>query len=159
MSNASPPLGLAPWTDLAVRSGEMMTDAAQVIGLRSWRMMMSASAPTQADQTEMILMGQEKLDAACEMVMAMSAPAMRLGASTSAAWLDRWFAMTAASLAVMSSRTPAEAMDNQIALGQATIGQPLPGHDLPDGGAEIATAGLDVLHRRTRANALRLGGN
>ena len=52
------------WTDLALKTGEMMLASAQVIGHRTGLMAAAGPKPSKRDRREFTLMGQEKIEAA-----------------------------------------------------------------------------------------------
>jgi hypothetical protein len=54
------------WTDLAVKTSEMMLASALVIGHRTARMALAGPKPSVRDRREFTLMGQEKIEAAAE---------------------------------------------------------------------------------------------
>jgi hypothetical protein len=66
------------WSDLAMKSLEMMLASAQVIGHRTGRMALAAHAPTARDQREIVLMGQEKIEAGAQSAQAMTAHMMAM---------------------------------------------------------------------------------
>ena len=66
------------WTDLALKTGEMMLASAQVIGHRTGRMAAAGPKPSARDRREFTLMGEEKIKAAAESAQAMTAQMMRM---------------------------------------------------------------------------------
>jgi len=60
------------WTDLALRTGEMLAASAQVIGHRTGRMATAGPSPSARDRKEFTRMGLEKVEAANESALAMS---------------------------------------------------------------------------------------
>ena len=68
----APALPLALWTDLALRTGEMLAASAQVISHRTGRMALAGPAPNARDRKEFTRMVAEKVAAANESAMAMS---------------------------------------------------------------------------------------
>jgi hypothetical protein len=64
-------LPLVLWTDLAMRTGEMLAASAQVIGHRTGRMARAGPAPNARDRKEFTRMGLEKVAAANESALAM----------------------------------------------------------------------------------------
>jgi len=63
---------LAQWSELALKTSEMLTASAQVIGHRTGRMITCGPVPNSEDQLEFTLMGQEKIEAAAEAAAAMA---------------------------------------------------------------------------------------
>lgn len=59
------------WTDLALRTGEMLVASAQVIGHRTGRMAKAGPSPNARDRKEFRRMGLEKVAAANESAWAM----------------------------------------------------------------------------------------
>jgi hypothetical protein len=83
-----PPAAALPfvlWTDLAMRTGEMLVASAQVIGHRTGRMATAGPSPNARDRKEFSRMGLEKVAAANESALAMgrqlAAAQMQLGLS------------------------------------------------------------------------------
>lgn len=69
-----PPAAALPfvlWTDLALRTGEMLAASAQVIGHRTGRMVRAGPSPNARDRKEFTRMGLEKVAAANESAWAM----------------------------------------------------------------------------------------
>ena len=60
------------WTDMALKTCEMMVDSAEIIGHRAGLMAVAGPIPNASDQREFALMGQEKIEAAAESARAMA---------------------------------------------------------------------------------------
>lgn len=65
------PLPFLLWTDLALRTGEMLAASAQVITHRTGRMAAAGPSPNARDRKEFTRMGLEKVEAANLSAMAM----------------------------------------------------------------------------------------
>ena len=78
----APALPLALWTDLALRTGEMLAASAQVISHRTGRMALAGPAPNARDRKEFTRMVAEKVAAANESAWAMGRQMM----GTSLVW-------------------------------------------------------------------------
>ena len=61
------------WSDLGIKTLEMMLGSAQVIAHRTGRIARAGHRPNASDQREFALMGQEKIHAAAESAQAMTA--------------------------------------------------------------------------------------
>lgn len=122
---------LAAWLPVATRLAEMSIAAPQVIAMRSAQMLYSGSLPSARDQRELYLMFGEKAEALSESMMAM--------------WLH-WLTAHQA-IAASFFRFPWQASwpwpDVRTAHGRKSLSQ-------------MVSKGIDPLHRRVTANAVRL---
>lgn len=148
----------AQWSELAMKTTEMLTAAAEVIGHRTTRMVFAGPLPDVHDQREFTLMGQEKLEAAAESAAAMTAHVMdthhRLFAST----LRHMLHGSTAMLSLASSRSAEQAAEHQARLGRAIARSAISASRLSRTPASLAQHGLGPIHARATANAKRLGG-
>ncbi len=66
------------WTNLAMKTLEMMLASAQVVGHRTGRMALAGPAPSARDRREFPSMGQEKIEAGAHSAQAMAAQMMSI---------------------------------------------------------------------------------
>ena len=148
----------ALWTDLALKTGEMLAASAQVIGVRTGRMAAAGPLPSARDQREFALMGQEKFDAACASAVAMGCQWLTVGNG----WvLQVWRDLIEAGNAMHSlvaSRTAQQSIDRQAELGRALARSAASASHFGTAGARIAHQGLKPIHATATANARRLTG-
>ncbi|SNS73406.1 hypothetical protein SAMN06265795_105224 [Noviherbaspirillum humi] len=158
--NMMSPLDTAwPWIDVGWKQGEMMLASAQVISHRLGRMVTAGVFPDARDRKEFHRMGSEKIEAAAESFMAMS---MRLIESNQSLLLLLLAQIPAAMLA---SLMPAK--QNWSGLHGPWWGMPGTqllknfsevGEHFTTSMIELAGVGLQPIHRRATANAVRLAG-
>lgn len=117
-----------PWTGLALKTGEMMIASAQVISHRTSRMAAAGTPPSERDQREFHLMGQEKIEAAAESAQAMAVGIVRLQQQMGKLAFTRMLTGTRGSRPLVTSRTV----------------------------VQIVHKGLKPIHSRAVANAKRL---
>jgi hypothetical protein len=147
------------WRDVANQTGEMMRASASVIGHRTGRMARAGVHPSPLDQREFSLMGQEKLDAASESLLAMQVhlgqTSLELGLEAlrriAAGMEDLWSLAGSTSLGELRSRH-ARLMHT---LGQSFVFDGA----LNDCGAALVAVGLEPIHARALANAKRLAAH
>ena len=145
------------WTLLASKMGQMMLASAQVIGHRTKRMAMSATAPNARDQREFTLMGQEKVMAAAESAQAMTLSMLMLGQEIHALAFKHMLTGAWASLSLASSRTPAQSAARQAKLVRDTLANSaVATSQLSTSAARLAHKGLKLIHSRATGNAKRL---
>lgn len=146
-----------PWTDLALKTGEMMLASAQVIGHRTSRMSRAGPTPNERDRREFALMGHEKIEASVESAQAIAMQLMKmnplLGAQAARQMLDSATAL----MSLAASGTVGEAMTRQAALIRAITQSAATASRLSGSTARVAQHGLKPIHARATANARRLG--
>ena len=147
---------LAIWSELAIKTGEMMVASSQVIGHRTSRMAKAGPTPNARDRKEFALMGQEKLEAAQKSSQAMMARMLgmnqRLGGRAAAQML----ATASAMMALATSRTPGQSVARQAALMRALALSASTAAQLSHTAATVAKHGLKPIHSRAVSNAKRL---
>jgi hypothetical protein len=103
------PAAFMLWTDLALRTSEMLLASAQVIGHRTGRMATAGPSPNARDRKEFTRMGLEKVAAANESALAMG---RQLTTAQMQAGLKIWtdmLRMSSAGLKPIHSRATANA--------------------------------------------------
>jgi len=144
------------WTDLALKTTEMMIASAQVIGHRTHRMRNAGAMPSLRDQREFALMGQEKVTAAIESAQAMMHAMSVNPALTVRAMKDMWTS-AAAVTSLAASCSAAEAMSRQATLFRAMVNCATSAAKLSPAVARLAHHGLKPIHLCATRNAKRLG--
>jgi hypothetical protein len=148
----------AVWTDLALRTGEMLLASGQVIGHRTKRIAAAGHSPGLRDRREFTLMGLEKLEAAGESWWAMGQHLATMNWQLVArAWQDA-MAAGMAWMAFGNSRTLPQLMQRQFDLSRSWTQAAQSAGRLSDTTARMAGKGLKPIHARATANARRLGG-
>lgn len=145
------------WNDLALSTGEMLAASAQVISHRTRRLHAAGPLPNARDRREFALMGREKLQAAqaSSQAMARELAASPLDAGVRA-WQD-WMGVAQAALALGTSRSLAEAFEQQSQLVQSATRAAASLGQAGEVGARLAQQGLGPIHAAATANARRLG--
>jgi hypothetical protein len=144
------------WTDLALKSSEMLLASGQVIGTRLGRIAGAGANPNARDRKEFALMGSEKVKAATESSLAV---ATRLQAANyqlmARAW-QQWLASAGAFTALAGSRTFGETLSRQNRLFHSLARSSRSQSQLSSDTARLAGAALGPVHRAASANARRL---
>ena len=147
---------LSIWTDLALKTGEMMVASAQVIGHRTSRMAKAGPAPNARDRKEFALMGQEKLEAARESSQAMAMRMLGMNQRLAGRAAAQMAATTAAMMALATSRTPGQSVARHAALMRTLAQSASTAAQLSHSAATVAKHGLKPIHSRAVGNAKRL---
>ena len=145
------------WTNLALKTAEMMVASAQVISHRTTRMAGAGLNPSEHDQREFTLMGQEKVEAATESARAMTERLIRMNARL---WTDASTQLLASATAMWSLATSpslAASFERQAALFDALRAPTLGAGEFAGSAARLAHSALKPIHARATANARRLG--
>ena len=145
------------WTDLAVKTGEMMLASAQVIGHRTGRMAAAGPSPSARDRREFTLMGQEKIEASTESAQAMAAQMMRTNPQLGALAVKQMLTGATAMMSLATSRTIGQSMAQQAKLVRIMTQSAVTASQLSGSTARLAQRGLKPIHSRATANAKRLG--
>jgi len=150
-------LPLAVWTDVALRTSEMLVASAQVIGHRTRRIVAAGHSPGQRDRREFVRMGFEKVEAAGESLWAMG---QQVAATHTQVWNRAWqdgIAAVTAWVAFGSSRTMPQLVERQFEVAHALARSARSVERLSDAAAHLVGQGLKPIHARATANAKRLG--
>ena len=150
-------LPLMLWSDLAMKTLEMMLASAQVIGHRAGRMARAGPAPNARDRREFALMGQEKIEAGAQSAQAMAAHMMTMSQPWGALVFRHLLRNSAAFMSLASSRTPSQLIARQAVLGRALGQSAVRMADVSRDVTKLAHRGLKPIHARATANAKRLG--
>lgn len=146
------------WTDVALRAGEMMWASTQVITHRTSRMLLAHPNYGVRDRRELVLMGQEKVDAAHASANAIGAQMVRMSLELGMLAFKQWMAAATALTSLASSRTPGQSLGQQVKfLGDTATASALVASRLSSSTAKLAHHGLKPIHSRATRNARRLG--
>ena len=145
------------WTDLAMRTGEMMLASAQVISHRTSRMSKTGPTPNARDRREFALMGHEKMEASVESAQAMAMRLMKMNPLLGAHAATQMLTSATAVMSLAASRTAGEAMKRQAAVIRTITQSAGAASRLSGSTARVGQGGLKPLHARATANARRLG--
>ncbi|AMM24733.1 polyhydroxyalkanoate granule-associated phasin [Variovorax sp. PAMC 28711] len=147
---------LMVWTDVALKTGEMLVSSGSVIQARTQRMAAAGLTPSATDLAEFQLMGQEKLDAANESNAAL---AHELGTRQVALMghaVQHWIGSVSAFFALVVATTPAEAIERHGEfISAATRSAAVVSH-ISSAGAHVAHSALKPIHAKATSNARRL---
>lgn len=144
------------WTDLAMKTTEMLVSSGQVIGSRVDQIVRAGANPSPRDMREIALMGSEKVKAATESGLAVATRLQSTNYQLMARAWQQWFASLGAMNALVTSRSFGEALSRQNklfnALSRSGRTQALISSDT----ARLASAALKPVHSASTANARRL---
>ncbi|MEJ8857182.1 polyhydroxyalkanoate granule-associated phasin [Variovorax robiniae] len=144
------------WTDVALKTGEMLVSSGSVIQMRTSRMAMHGLQPSPADMREIHLMSEEKLAAATESGTAI----VNQLHTTSYALVNRavqqWFESHGALWSLATSFTPAQLLTRSQALLDASTRLVHTWSQLSSASARIAQRALKPIHAKATSNARRL---
>jgi len=146
----------AAWSSLALTGSEMLVASAEVITRRVHRMAVSDPIPSVEDQREFTLMGQEKVEAGAESLMAMGAYLFDIHHEVSTQALTHMMDLSQNMTALMTSQTASEALTHQARLADSLTRGAMQAADLSGKAAVLTERGLKPVHRRAVANARRL---
>ncbi|WP_151634258.1 polyhydroxyalkanoate granule-associated phasin [Noviherbaspirillum aerium] len=148
---------LLVWSQVALKTGEMLFASAQVISHRTGRMAMAGPMPNARDRKEFTLMGQEKLEAAQESAAAMAMRLFAMQSRMGSAMLEQWAASAGLFWRLALNPAMAASLGGQAKSWQAVAAAPLAAWSRTFGSvAELAQHGLKPVHSRATANARRL---
>jgi hypothetical protein len=153
------PLFVNPFvsTTLALRMAEMMWASAQVISTRTTRAMVADPRHRARDSRELVMMGQEKVEAAAESLARMSAYWTSFGMQFAMFGWNQWMAMSKAMLPMAGSPSLMHLMGQQsYLLHTAMQGNAKLVAAAMQSGAKAAQHGLQPIHARATRNARRL---
>ncbi len=142
------------WSDLAVKTGEMMMASAAVISHRTGRMATASFPPTPADQQDFTLMGQEKGEAMRDSAFATGHLMLQMGPEVMMQNMQHMLALSADMLSLAASTSPAQAFSRQAKFGRTLLSPKTA--DLSDVMARLTDTAMTPLHKRATANAKRL---
>jgi hypothetical protein len=145
------------WTDAALKTAEMMSASAQVIGHRSRRLAAATTPLSKRDRKEFSLMGLEKVDAAVESAQSITKQALALDPLLGLRASGHMLATAAAMLSLASSRNVAQAVARQARLLRVASDSTSTLLGVSRASAALVHSGLRPVHSRAMANAKRLG--
>jgi hypothetical protein len=158
--NETPSLSTNPisvWTDLAVKTYEMMMASAEVIGHRTGRMAAAGPIPDPGDQREFALMGQEKIEAAAESARAMAEFVMTLNRQLGARAFSQMLTGSTAMISLASSRSIGQSIERHGELVRTMTESAITASQLPNSAGLLAHSAVKPIYSRTKENARRLG--
>lgn len=144
------------WTDLAMKTAEMLVASGQVIGQRVGQIARAGANPSPRDIKEFHLMGSEKVKAATQSGMAMATQLQTANFQLMARGWQQWLASLGAMSALASSRTFSEALSRQSRLVSSVASSGHTHSRLSGDAARVLGAALAPVHGAATANARRL---
>lgn len=150
------------WTDVALKTNEMLVSAGSVIQMRTQRMAQAGLQPGPADIDEMQLMGHEKLEAVAESGAAIANQLHTTHYALVNRAVQHWVGSANALVGLATSTSPAQAMSHGNRFVDAVTRSAATATQLTSAAARIAQRGLRPIHAKATANARRLtraGGN
>ena len=145
------------WTDLAVKTYEMMVASAEVIGHRTGRMAAAGPIQNASDQREFALMGQEKIEAAAESARAMAEFVMTLNRQLGAQ-ASQMLTGSTAMISLAASSSIGQSIERQGELVRTITESAIAASpQLPNSAGLLALSAVKPIYSRTKANAKRLG--
>jgi hypothetical protein len=145
------------WTDLAVKTYEMMVASAEVIGHRAGRMAAAGPIPNASDQREFALMGQEKIEAAAESARAMAEFVMSLNRQLESQAISQMLTGSTAMISLATSSSVGQSIERQGELVRTMTESAITLSQLPNSAGLFAHSAVKPIYSRTKANAKRLG--
>ncbi|RZI77251.1 MAG: hypothetical protein EOP80_05745 [Variovorax sp.] len=144
------------WTDVALKTGEMLVSSGSVIHMRTSRMAEHGMQPTPADMREIHLMSEEKLSAVAESGAAIANQLHTTHHALVNRAVQQWFQTGTAWMSLATSITPAQALSRGQALIDAGTRTAATASQLSSAGARIAQRALKPIHTKAMSNQRRL---
>lgn len=133
-----------------------MLASAIVINRRLTRIALAGTDPSARDRREFHRMGQEKIDAAAESMLAIATQMVVIGPQAGATAFQQWM-KNARGLMHMAARPSSAVLNAQAAaMGGSLRGSAAMTSKMADAMADLAHRGLHPIHSRATANAKRL---
>jgi hypothetical protein len=146
------------WTDMALKTCEMMVDSAEIIGHRAGLMAVAGPIPNASDQREFALMGQEKIEAAAESARAMAEFVMTMNRQLGAEAFSQMLTGSTAMISLAASSSVGQSIERQGELVRTMTESAIAASQLPNSTAGLFTQrAVRPIYSRTKANAKRLG--
>lgn len=146
------------WSRLAWKAGEMAMASTQVIGHRTHRLTLAGTHPSARDQQELVLMGQEKLQAAADATQAVGMRLLMLNQQFAALALKQVLSATGSLMSIATSRTAAESVERQSRLLRDTMtSSAVIASRFSSATTQLAQRALAPVHARVKGNVRRLG--
>jgi len=147
----------ASWGRLAWKAGEMAIASAQVIGYRTQRLATDGPVMGAANRREILLMGQEKGEAAVAAAQAAGMRVLMLNQQFAALALQQAMSVSIGLLSIAASRTPAQTVQRQSKLlRNAMRDSVVVASKVSGASAKVARGALVPVHARVRRNRKRL---
>ncbi|MDM0039287.1 hypothetical protein QTH89_22820 [Variovorax sp. J22G21] len=144
------------WTDVALKTGEMLISSGSVIQMRTRRMAEHGMQPTSADMREIHLMSEEKLAAVTESGAAIANQLHTTQYALMNRAVQQWFNTGTALVSLTTSFTPAQALSRAQALVDATTRAAATITHFSSAGARVAQRALKPIHAKATSNHRRL---
>lgn len=144
------------WTDVALKTGEMLVSSGSVIQMRTRRMAEHGMQPTPADMREIHLMSEEKLAAVTESGAAIANQLHTTQYALMNRAVQQWFNTGTALVSLATSFTPAQALSRGQALVDATTRAAVTITHFSSAGARVAQRALKPIHAKATSNHRRL---
>jgi hypothetical protein len=145
------------WINLALKTTEMLWASSQVITHRTGRMMLSNANPNLSDRRELVLMGQEKIDAAIESARAMGAYIAKWQIQFGVLAINQMMANATAIASLATSRNPGQVLGHQARLVRDAVTAPaIAASKLASSAAHLSHHAIKPIHSRAIKNAKRL---
>ena len=145
------------WTDVALKTQEMLVSSGSVIQIRTERMAKAGLAPSAADLAEFQLMSHEKLAAASESSTAIVNQLHTASYSLMNRSVRDWLSGVTAFMGLATSLTPAQAAAHSHELLHAGNRAVATATQMGSASARVVQRGLKPIHAKATANARRLG--
>lgn len=145
------------WYQFSLGAAQTMVDSAQVIALRTNRIVQAGASPGIRDRAEMRRMGQEKVSAAAESGAGVMLGMFALNSRLWMAGMQQWMNGVPLLMSLASSLTPAQAVARHARLLNASLaGAAAASNRTLAGIPRIASQALRPVRSRTKANVKRL---
>ena len=144
------------WTDVALKTSEMLVSSGSVIQMRTSRMAEHGMEPSPADMREIHLMSAEKLAAATESGAAIANQLHTTHYALVNRAVQQWFQSHTALWSLATSFTPAQVLARSQAFLDASTRVAHTWSQLSSAGARIAQRALKPIHAKTTSNERRL---
>lgn len=144
------------WTDVALKTSEMLLSSGSVIQIRTQRMAVAGLQPSPADIDEMQRMGHEKLEAATESSAAIANQLHTTRYALVKRAVQHWFGSANAWVGLATSISPAQALSHGNRWMSAAARSAANATQLSSAPARIAQRGLRPIHAKATSNARRL---
>ena len=146
------------WFQLMRTTTEMLWASSQVITHRTHRIIAGNVNPNLRDRQELLLMGQEKIEAATESARAVGAYMARWHAQFGMLAFNQMMATATAFASLATSRSAAQVLQHQAKLTREIVTAPAAtASRLIDSAAHLTHHAIKPLHTRATKNAKRLG--
>jgi hypothetical protein len=133
------------WMRLFTETCEMLGATAQVVKVRTARMVMAGPLPNERDRAEFSLMSQEKSEAASESIQAMGSGLVNLGMALATDTSKHIWATSAAASALGASQSLTQWLECQAALSKIAAASPANPLRLANSTARVVQERLGVL--------------